>query len=103
MRAIIETGGLQYPVEDQAVIKVPKLAAEVGSKVDFDKVLLICGPKQFTLGKPYIAGAKVSAEVVDQGRHEKVVAFKFKKRRKYRRTHGHRQPFTAVKILSISA
>jgi large subunit ribosomal protein L21 len=103
MRAIIETGGLQFPVENQSVIKVPKLKAEVGGKVDFDKVLLISGVEQFSLGNPYIAGAKVSAEVVGHGRDPKVIVFKFKKRRKYRRTHGHRQAFTTVKILGISA
>ena len=103
MRAIIETGGMQFPVEDQVVIKIPKLEAEVGSKIDFDKVLLISGPNQFKLGKPYVEGAHVAAEVVSHGKDDKVLIFKFKRRRKYRRTRGHRQQYTMVKISGISA
>jgi large subunit ribosomal protein L21 len=103
MRAIIESGGMQFPVENDTVIKVPKFDAEVGAKVNFDKVLLISGPNNFELGKPYVPGAKIVGEVVEQGREDKIIVFKMKKRRKYRRTRGHRQEYTAVKIISISA
>ncbi len=103
MRAIIESGGMQFPVEDQAVIKVPKLDAEVGAKINFDKVMLVSGPNRFELGKPYLSGAKIVGEVVSHGREDKIIVFKMKKRRKYRRTRGHRQDYTAVKIVSISA
>jgi large subunit ribosomal protein L21 len=103
MRAIIETGGMQFPVEDQAVVKIPKLEIEIGGKIDFDKVLLVSGPDQFKLGRPYVDGAKVSAEVVGHGKDDKVIIFKFRKRRKYRRTRGHRQQYTMVKISGISA
>jgi large subunit ribosomal protein L21 len=103
MRAILESGGMQFPVEDQAVIKVPKLEAEVGAKIDFDKVMLVSGPNTFSMGKPYVSGAKVVGEVVSHGREDKIIVFKIKRRRKYRRTRGHRQDYTAVKIVSISA
>jgi large subunit ribosomal protein L21 len=103
MRAIIESGGMQFPVEDQAVIKVPKLEAEVGAKINFDKVMLVSGPNSFSMGKPYVSGAKIVGEVVSHGREDKIIVFKIKKRRKYRRTRGHRQDYTAVKIVSISA
>lgn len=103
MRAIIETGGMQFPVEDNTVIRVPKIEVEVGQKIDFDRVLLISGPDRFALGKPYIDGAKVSAEILGHGKSDKVIVFKFKRRRKYRRTIGHRQAYTEIKILNISA
>jgi large subunit ribosomal protein L21 len=103
MRAIIESGGMQFPVEDQAVIKVPKLEAEVGAKINFDKVMLVSGPNSFEMGKPYLSNAKIVGEVVSHGREDKIIVFKMKKRRKYRRTRGHRQDYTAVKIVSISA
>jgi large subunit ribosomal protein L21 len=102
MRAIIETGGMQFPVEDDIIIKVPKIEAETGQKVDFDRVLLVSGPGKFALGKPYIDGAKVSAEVLGHGKSGKVVVFKFKRRRKYRKKTGHRQEYTEVKITNIS-
>jgi large subunit ribosomal protein L21 len=103
MRAIIETGGMQFPIEEQAVIRVPRIKAEVGQKYDFDKVLLISGPDKFALGKPYVEGAGVEAEIVAHGRSDKVMVFKFKKRRKYRKHTGHRQGYTEIKILKISA
>jgi large subunit ribosomal protein L21 len=103
MRAIVESGGMQFPVEDQAVIKVPKLDAEVGAKINFEKVMLVSGPNSFSMGKPYVSGAKIVGEVVSHGREDKIIVFKIKKRRKYRRTRGHRQDYTAVKIVSISA
>ncbi|OQX92672.1 MAG: 50S ribosomal protein L21 [candidate division Zixibacteria bacterium 4484_95] len=103
MRAIIETGGMQFPVEDGVIIKIPKIEAEAGQEVDFDKVLLVSGPNKFALGKPYINGAKVSAEVIGHGKSDKVVVFKFKRRRKYRKKTGHRQAYTEVKIKNILA
>jgi large subunit ribosomal protein L21 len=103
MRAIVETGGMQFPVEEKSVIRIPKLDTEVGQKIDFEKVLLISGSDKFAVGKPYIDGAKVSAEILSHGRDDKVTVFKFKRRRKYRKTTGHRQGFTEVKVLSISA
>lgn len=103
MRAIVETGGMQFPVEENTIIRVPKLETEVGQKIDFDKVLLVSGDDKFAVGKPYIDGAVVSAEVTAQGRDDKVTVFKFKRRSKSRKKTGHRQQYTEVKILKISA
>lgn len=103
MRAIVETGGMQFPVEENEVVRIPKIEIEVGQAVDFDKVLLVSGDDKFAVGKPYIEGAKVSAEVLSHGKSDKVEVFKFKKRTKYRKAEGHRQHFTEVKIKSISA
>lgn len=103
MRAIIETGGMQFPVEEDAVVRIPLLDSEVGGKIDFDKVLLVSGQDSFAVGKPYVKGAKVSAEVLAHGRDEKVLVFKFRRRTKYRKTNGHRQDYTEVKIVKISA
>lgn len=101
MRAIIESGGMQFPVEERLVIKVPKLEAEVGQKLEFDKVLLVSGPEKFLLGRPYVEGARVNAEVTSHGRLDKVKVFKFKRRRKYRKLTGQRRAYTEVRILSI--
>ena len=103
MRAIVETGGMQFPVEENVIVRVPKLETEVGQKIDFDKVLLVSGDDKFAVGKPYIEGAVVSAEILSHGKDEKVTVFKFKRRSKYRKTTGHRQQFTEVKIVKISA
>lgn len=103
MRAIVETGGMQFPVEENVVIRVPKIDSEVGQKIDFEKVLLVSGNDLFAVGKPYIEGATVSAEILSHGKGEKVVVFKFKRRRKYRKTTGHRQQYTEVKILKVTA
>jgi len=99
MYAIIETGGKQYKVSAGDTIKVEKLEAEAGSKFTFDKVLFVDGKA----GAPYVAGATVVADVLEQGKHKKVVAFKYKPKKAYSRKVGHRQPFTAVKIESINA
>ena len=98
--AVIRTGGKQYRVSEGDTIQVEKLAGEPGSKVEFGEVLHIGGdsPK---LGKPTIANAKVSGEIVAQGTGEKITIFKFRRRKKYRRKSGHRQQLTAVKITGI--
>ncbi len=103
MRAIIETGGMQFPIEEKTVIKAPKLDMEIKQKFIFDKVMLISGSDKFIVGKPYIEGAKVEAEVLAHGKFDKITVLKFKKRRKYRKRTGHSQNYTEVKILSISA
>ncbi len=102
MYAIIETGGKQYRVEEGSKIRVEKLASEVGGEVILDKVLMV-GGGSFAVGNPYIADAKVSAEVVEHGRGEKIIVFKKRRRHDSRRTQGHRQDFTTLAIKSISA
>jgi large subunit ribosomal protein L21 len=99
--AVIRTGGQQYRVSEGETIKVEKLAGEPGSKVEFSEVLAIAGGDSPKLGKPLVSGAKVQGEIVTQGRGEKLVIFKFKRRKRHRRKNGHRQSFTAVRITSI--
>jgi large subunit ribosomal protein L21 len=98
--AVIRTGGKQYRVAAGDVIRVEKLDGDAGSKIVFDEVLFLDGdaPK---FGTPLVAGAKVSGEIVQQARGEKLVIFKFKRRKKYRRKNGHRQSFTAIKITEV--
>lgn len=102
MRAIIETGGTQVPVEVNANCKIPRVDVNVGEEINFDKVLLISTDGEPTVGKPYIEGASVRGQVVAHGRFDKVTVFKFKRRRKYRRKTGHKQAFTEILIKEIS-
>jgi large subunit ribosomal protein L21 len=102
MRAIIETNGTQVAVEPNAKLKVPCLKAEIGKEINFDKVLLISDGTTPVIGKPYIEGANVTAEVVSHGKGDKVIVFKFKRRTKYRRTTGHRQEYTEILVKKIT-
>jgi large subunit ribosomal protein L21 len=101
MFAVIKTGGKQYRVAAQDVITIEKLPAEVGASVTFEEVLLVGDDDTATIGAPLIAGASVSGEVVEQTRGDKVRVFKKKRRKNYRRTAGHRQHLTVVKITDI--
>lgn len=100
--AIIHTGGKQYRVAAGDVLDVEKLDAEAGGKTTFSEVLLVSNGATVSIGAPYVAGATVDAEIVDQHRGEKVVAFKFKRRKGYHRTVGHRQLLTRLKITGIN-
>ncbi len=102
MFAVIRTGGKQYKVAKDDVLVVEKLAGDVGGKAKFDEVLALGGdaPK---LGAPLVSGASVAFEILEQGKGEKVVAFKKKRRKNTHRKRGHRQSFTKVKVLGISA
>lgn len=102
MYAIIETGGKQYRVEEGSKLRVETLAAEVGGEVTLDKVLMI-GGDTMSVGTPYVEQAKVTAEVLEHGRGDKILVFKKRRRHDSRRTQGHRQNYTAIKITSISA
>ena len=97
MKAIIETGGKQYAVEEGMEIFVEKLEGNAGDKVTFDKVLMLDGK----VGRPYVDGAKVTGEIVKQGKQRKVVVFKYNPKKNYHKTQGHRQPYTKVVIKSI--
>jgi len=105
MYAVIQTGGKQYRAEPGKTIVVEKLAGEAGAKVTFDQVLLVSSGDggNITIGKPVVKGAKVTGEIVEQGRGEKLVVFKFRLRKNYVRRNGHRQDYTAVKIAAIEA
>src|SRR5947208_15078302 len=102
MFAVIQTGGKQYRVAEGDKLRVEKLIGDIGAKVTFDKVLLI-GGEAVKVGTPLVAGAAVSAEIVAQGRDKKLIVFKFRRRKNYRRKAGHRQPFTELKITGVSA
>jgi len=100
--AIIKTGGKQYKVKKGQTIKIEKLDAKDGAKVKFDTLMVAeTDGKEVNLGKPSL-GAKVEGKVVEQGRDKKVTVVKYKSKTRYKRTLGHRQPFTKVKITNIS-
>jgi large subunit ribosomal protein L21 len=100
--AVIQTGGKQYRVESGNEIDVEKLDVEVGTDIDFSEVLLVSDGADLQVGEPFVSGAKVSAEVVDQFKDDKVIAFKFRRRKGYHRTVGHRRQLTRLKIKTIS-
>lgn len=100
MYAIIMTGGKQYRVQEGDELRVEKLAAEVGDKVTFDQVVAVGGDK-LVVGKPFVEGCAVGAEVLEQGKADKVIIYKYKAKKDYRRKNGHRQPYTLVKITGI--
>lgn len=102
MYAVVASGGKQYKVREGDVLKVEKLPGEVGDPVTFDNVLLYSDGETMQIGTPDLENATVSGHVVEQGKARKIIVFKFKRRKRYRRKQGHRQPFTAVKIESIS-
>ncbi|MDD2434354.1 MAG: 50S ribosomal protein L21 [Bacilli bacterium] len=102
MYAIIETGGKQIKVQAGDSIFVEKLQANEGDTITFDKVLLVGGDK-VKVGTPYLAGVTVSAKVEKQGKAKKVLVLKYRAKTNYRKTHGHRQPYTRVKIDAINA
>ena len=101
MYAVIKTGGKQYRVAAGDVIKVEKLEGEVGNSVAFDQVLMV-GGDEARIGTPTVDGATVTAEVLEQGKGDKVLIFKKKRRQKYRRTRGHRQHQTVLRISDIN-
>ncbi|MBO5666909.1 MAG: 50S ribosomal protein L21 [Firmicutes bacterium] len=102
MYAVIETGGKQYRVQQGDVITVEKLNVEAGEKVTFDKVLVVNDGEGLTVGTPCVEGATVGATVVENGKGKKVVIFKYKAKKDYRKKQGHRQPYTMVKIDEIA-
>ncbi len=103
MYAVIKTGGKQYRVAEGQILRVEKIEAEQGATVNFDEVLLVGSEQGTTIGTPLIAGAKVSAEVRQQGRARKIEIVKFRRRKHYRKHQGHRQHFTELKITAIQA
>ena len=103
MYAVIATGGKQYRVREGAVLRVEKLDAAEGASVEFDQVLLVGDGDKVSIGKPFLEGGKVQAVVMEQGKARKVEIVKFRRRQNYRRTKGHRQHFTQVKITGIVA
>ncbi len=101
MFAIVSIAGFQEKVSKGDTIKVPLLDAEAGKTVTFDQVLLLADGENVTFGAPTVSGATVEAEVVSHGRADKIRVFKFKRRKRYQRTKGHRQDFTEIKITKV--
>lgn len=101
MYAVIETGGKQYRVSEGDVITVEKLNVEDGANVELDKVLILGEGNDIQVGTPYIDGAKVMGRAVENGKAKKVVIFKYKSKKDYRKKQGHRQPYTMIEILSL--
>lgn len=102
MHAIIETGGKQYKVAEGDTLFIEKLPVEAGEAVTFDKVLAVIDGDNLTVGTPVVEGAKVDASVVKNGKGKKIIVFKYKPKKGYRRKQGHRQPYTKVTIGKIS-
>ena len=101
MYAVIQTGGKQYRVAEGETLRVEKLSANTGDKLSFSPLLFADDGGNVQIGKPNVSGIKVEAEVLDQAKGKKILIFKYKRRKSYRRKTGHRQPFTALKIVSI--
>ena len=101
MYAVIKTGGKQYRVAADEVLTIEKVAGDAGATVEFTEVLMVAGSADPKIGKPTLSGAKVTAEVVEQGRAPKVIAFKKRRRKNSRRKRGHRQEQTTVRIKEI--
>ena len=101
MYAVVRTGGKQYRVAKDDVIVVEKLAGEPGAELELDQVLMLDDGNETQIGAPLVDGARVAATVIDQGRGEKIIVFKRKRRKDYRRTRGHRQSITVLRINEI--
>jgi large subunit ribosomal protein L21 len=100
--AIIRSGGLQYRVSEGDTVRVPKVSGDVGQKMTIDEVLAVSNDGKLTVGKPLVAGATVSAELVGHGRGKKIIVFKKKRRKGYMVKKGHRQDYSELRITGIS-
>lgn len=103
MYAVIKTGGKQYKVAKDDVLRVERIAQPAGEAVEFSQVMMVGDGATVTVGAPHVEGAKVTAEIVEQVRGDKIIVFKKKRRQNYRRKKGHRQDLTLLKITDIQA
>ena len=103
MYAVIQTGGKQYRVSPGEEVKVEKLPGEVGDPVAFDKVIIVSDGESVQIGKPYVENTSVVGKLTRHGKNRKIIVFKYKRRKGYRRKKGHRQQFSMVKIEDIQA
>ena len=101
MYAVVNTGGKQYKVQKGETLRIEKIPGEVGSQVTFDKVLMVADGENVRLGQPLLEKAAVLASIVEQDKAKKIIVFKYKRRKRYRRKQGHRQPYTAIRIDGI--
>ena len=103
MYAVISTGGKQYKVSEGETLRVEKIPGETGTPVSFDRVLMFCNGKTVKVGQPTLPDVAVTGHIVEQGKAKKVIVFKYKRRKRYRRKRGHRQEYTALRIDTIKA
>jgi large subunit ribosomal protein L21 len=103
MYAVVNTGGKQYKVQKGETLRIEKIPGEVGSQVTFDKVLMVADGENVRVGQPLLEKAAVLASIVEQDKAKKIIIFKYKRRKRYRRKQGHRQPYTAIRIDGIEA
>ncbi len=103
MYAVVNTGGKQYRVQNGQVFRVEKLPGEIGSPVTFDQVLLYSDGNELKVGQPLVEGVAVRGHIVEQDREKKIIVFKYKRRKRYRRKQGHRQYYTAIKVDGIGS
>ncbi len=103
MYAVVATGGKQYRVQEGDTLRIEKILGDVGSDVAFDQVLMVSDGDDVKIGQPVLENAVVNGTIVEQGKGRKILVFKYKRRKRYRRKQGHRQLFTAVKIGAIEA
>jgi len=103
MYAIMKTGGKQYTVKEGDLLRVEKLNGEIGQELVLNEVLLIADAGKYTIGKPVIAGASVTAEIVDQDRAKKILVMHRRRRKGFKKLNGHRQPYTEIRIKSIAS
>jgi len=103
MYAIVETGNMQFRVEEGQTLRIPKVDSPQGEKLTLDKILMLSDGQETTIGTPYVEGASVIAEVLGEVLDDKVIIFKMKRRATYRLRRGHRQPYTEVRIDKINA
>ncbi len=101
MYAVIKSGGKQYRVQEGEVVRIEKLGAEVGETVEFDQVLAVKNEDGLKVGNPFLAEAKVQGRIMAQDRAKKIIVFKYKAKKNYRKKQGHRQPYTSVRIEKI--
>jgi len=101
MQAVIATGGKQYWVKEGDIVRIEKINLEKGEKVEFDQVLMVNKDGEYIIGRPLVEKAKVTGKILNQGKAKKVIVFKYKHKKRYRKKTGHRQPFTEVLIEEI--
>ena len=102
MYALVEIKGRQYKAEKGSQLKIDRIEAEKGNSIEFDKILMLNDDKDVKIGSPYLSGIKIAATVEDQVKDDKIVVFKYKRRKNYQRTRGHRQPYTIIKVNDIA-
>ncbi|NOY68314.1 MAG: 50S ribosomal protein L21 [Deltaproteobacteria bacterium] len=101
MYAVVATGGKQYKVEEGSVLRIEKIPGDIGDGVTFDEVLMLTDGDNVSIGRPKLENVNVNATILEQGKAKKIIVFKYKRRKRYRRKQGHRQMYTAVKIDGI--